>query len=471
MSNNRPIGFIDSGFGGLTVVKQALKQLPNETVIFLGDSLRCPYGPRQTQEVKQFTFELVNHLKRYDIKMLVIACNTATAAALSDLKKQLDIPVIGVIAPGARAAIKVSHNNRIGVIATQGTIRSHVYETQLTTKKPSARVFNKACPSFVEMVENHLPRSFEMIQEELNFFKHTAIDTLILGCTHFPILKDDIAKIMGDRVTLVDSGVETINDVSALLDYFDIAATPTTRPRKHQFLTTGNAQDFQKVAREWLEMPNLTVEMIELETGVNMNDKTILIATKNEGKAKEFKAIFGEKGYAVKTLLDYPDIKDVEEIGTTFEANARLKAETIAKLLNVIVISDDSGLCVDYLDGAPGVYSARFAGEPKSDARNTAKLLSELAGVPEEKRTAYYHCTIVMAFPDRPSIVTTGELHGRIATVPKGENGFGYDPVFYLPDYGKTTAEIAPELKNQIGHRKMAITALFERLETEGVLW
>lgn len=266
MSNNRPIGFIDSGFGGLTVVKQSLKQLPNETVVFLGDSLRCPYGPRKSQEVKQFTFEMVNYLKKYDIKMLVVACNTATAAALADLKEMLDIPVIGVIAPGARAAIKVSQNNRIGVIATQGTIRSHVYETQLTSKKPSVRVFNKACPSFVEMVENHIPKSLTTIQEELSFFKNTHIDTLILGCTHFPILKNEITKTMGSAVTLVDSGVETINDVSALLDYFDIAATPTTQPRKHHFLTTGEATEFQKVAREWLEMPYLMVETIELET-------------------------------------------------------------------------------------------------------------------------------------------------------------------------------------------------------------
>lgn len=266
MANNRPIGFIDSGFGGLTVVKQSLKQLPNETVIFLGDSLRCPYGPRKTQEVKQFTFEMVQYLKRYDIKMLVVACNTATAAALSDLKEMLNIPVIGVIAPGARAAIKVSQNNRIGVVATQGTIRSNVYETQLTSKKPSARVFNKACPAFVEMVENHIPKSSTIIQEELSFFKNTNIDTLILGCTHFPILKNEITKIMGDTVSLVDSGVETINDVSALLDYFDIAATPTTQPRKHQFLTTGDAEKFQAVAREWLEIPNLIVETIELET-------------------------------------------------------------------------------------------------------------------------------------------------------------------------------------------------------------
>lgn len=266
MPNNRPIGFIDSGFGGLTVVKQSLKQLPNETVIFLGDSLRCPYGPRQTQEVKQFTFEMVHYLKKYDIKMLVVACNTATAAALTDLKQLLDIPVIGVISPSARAAIQVSHNNRIGVIATQGTIRSHVYETQLTSKKTNVHVFTKACPSFVEMVENHIPKSLTTIQEELSFFKNTDIDTLILGCTHFPILKNEIAQTMGDEVTLIDTGAETINDVIALLDDFDMAATPTTQPKKHQFLTTGEAKKFQKVAREWLEMPDLTVKTIELES-------------------------------------------------------------------------------------------------------------------------------------------------------------------------------------------------------------
>lgn len=467
--DNRPIGFLDSGFGGLTVVKQSLKQLPNETVIFIGDSARCPYGPRSSQEVRHFTLELVSYLKQYDIKMLVIACNTATAAALPALKEQLDIPVVGVVAPGARAAIKLSKNNRIGIIATQGTIQSNVYENALKEKKPKLSVYNYACPSFVDMVEGKLDISQNAITQTLSYFKDSDIDTLILGCTHFPMLKTEIATAMGSDVTLIDSGVETINDVSALLDYFNLAAEPQTQPRQHQFLTTGDAQSFQLVARNWLNMPDLIVKQVVLEKGVTM-DKVIVIATKNPGKVKEFQAIFGEKGYRVKTLLDYPDIDDVEETGTTFEANARLKAETIAKLLNVIVISDDSGLCVDYLDGAPGVYSARFAGEPKSDARNTAKLLSELAGVPEEKRTAHYHCTIVMAFPDRESIVTTGELHGRIANVPRGEHGFGYDPVFYLPDYDKTTAEL-PEVKHQIGHRKLAIQALFDRLEDEGILW
>ncbi|MBS4770430.1 glutamate racemase [Carnobacteriaceae bacterium zg-ZUI240] len=469
--DNRPIGFIDSGFGGLTVVKQALKQLPNETVIFIGDSARCPYGPRPSEEVTQFTFELVNYLQQYDIKMLVVACNTATAAALPLLKEYLDIPVLGVILPGARAAIKASQNDNIGVIATQGTISSQFYDHALKAKKPSLHIWNKACPSLVDMVEGKTNVDMTKIATELSTFKDSNIDTLILGCTHFPMLKREIESIMGEDVTLIDSGVETINDVSAFLDYFNLSASPTTQPKQHRFFTTGDATEFKKVAASWLGRRDLTVESVTLNEGVNPMKKTILIATKNAGKAKEFQAIFGKQGYTVKTLLDYPEIEDVEETGVTFEENARLKAETIAKLLNVMVISDDSGLCVDFLDGAPGIYSARYAGEPKNDARNIAKLLAILGEVPEEKRTAKFHCTVVMAFPDRESIVATGELFGRIAPIPKGDGGFGYDPVFFLAEYNKTAAELGTEMKNKISHRKLAIDALMRQIESEGVLW
>lgn len=193
---------------------------------------------------------------------------------------------------------------------------------------------------------------------------------------------------------------------------------------------------------------------------IEINKKEILIATRNVGKAKEFETMFNAQGYAVKTLLDYPDIPDVEETGKTFEENARLKAETIAKAFNTIVLADDSGLKVDALGGQPGVYSARYAGENKSDAANNAKLLHELYNVPQEKRTAQFHCTLVLAAPSKESLVVVGELPGEIATIPRGEHGFGYDPLFYVPNSQKTVAEMTSEEKNKISHRALAIQKL-----------
>ncbi|MEG0732429.1 MAG: ribonuclease PH [Vagococcus sp.] len=195
-------------------------------------------------------------------------------------------------------------------------------------------------------------------------------------------------------------------------------------------------------------------------------EKEILIATRNQGKAKEFEALFQEKGYKVKTLLDYPDIPDVEETGTTFEENARLKAETIAKEFQTIVLADDSGLKVDALNGQPGVYSARYAGEAKSDASNNAKLLHELYDVKKEDRGAQFHCTLVLASPNKASLVVEGEVEGEIGTIPRGDNGFGYDPLFYVPELNKTMAELNPEEKNKVSHRAKAIEKLSADFDT-----
>lgn len=193
---------------------------------------------------------------------------------------------------------------------------------------------------------------------------------------------------------------------------------------------------------------------------VEIEEKTIVIATRNPGKAKEFAALFAKEGYQIKTLLDYPDLPDVEEIGTTFEENARLKAETIAQLLQQPVLADDSGLVVDALNGMPGIFSARFAGERKSDAANNAKLLHELTNVPDEQRTAHFHCTLVFAAPQKESLVVEADWDGRIARIPQGDNGFGYDPLFIVPGYDKTSAELTSEEKNKISHRGMAVKEL-----------
>ena len=253
-----PIGFIDSGFGGLTVLKQSLKQLPNESVIYLGDNARCPYGPRPAEEVKDYIWQLTKFLLKKGIKMLVIACNTGTAAALEDLREQLDIPVVGVIHAGSRAAIKRTSNNRIGIIGTQGTINSHLYERVMQDKKAELMVYSTPCPEFVSLVEQqqlNTPETWRIVRESLSQFDQTAIDTLILGCTHYPLLSPIIQAVMGNDVTLVDSGVETINEVSTLLDYFGISRTAEEAQAispTQQFYTTGELAGFTTFVHHWI---------------------------------------------------------------------------------------------------------------------------------------------------------------------------------------------------------------------------
>ena len=192
--------------------------------------------------------------------------------------------------------------------------------------------------------------------------------------------------------------------------------------------------------------------------------KELIIATKNPGKAKEFVQLFEPLGFQVKTLLDFPEVPDVEETGSTFEENALLKAETISRLLNKVVISDDSGLMIDALDGKPGVYSARYAGEQKNDQENMDKVLRELKDVPTEKRTARFCCTLAVAIPGEESLTYTGTCEGLILEEKRGENGFGYDPIFYVVEEQKAMAELAPETKNKISHRANAISQLKKQL-------
>ncbi|RAK21343.1 XTP/dITP diphosphohydrolase [Anoxybacillus vitaminiphilus] len=188
--------------------------------------------------------------------------------------------------------------------------------------------------------------------------------------------------------------------------------------------------------------------------------KEVIIATKNAGKVKEFQTLFAEKGVEVKSLLDFENAPDVEETGETFAENAILKAETIANYLNKVVIADDSGLAVDALDGRPGVYSARYAGEHKNDKENIAKVLEELKGVPFEKRTARFHCALAVAVPRQRTVVVEGTCEGYIAETQTGTNGFGYDPIFYVPEKQKTMAELSKEEKNKISHRANALKKL-----------
>ncbi|UJF14647.1 XTP/dITP diphosphatase [Jeotgalibaca sp. MA1X17-3] len=193
--------------------------------------------------------------------------------------------------------------------------------------------------------------------------------------------------------------------------------------------------------------------------------KKILIATRNKGKAKDFSLLLEPKGYIIETLLDYPEVLDVEETGYTFEENARLKAETISKEFGLPVLADDSGIIVDALEGQPGVYSARFAGPQKSDSANNAKVLAMLGEMNHVSRTAHFHCTLVLSRPEKESLVVEGVIEGEIAKFPSGNNGFGYDPLFYIPELGKTMAELTDQEKSEISHRAVAMKKLNEKID------
>lgn len=185
----------------------------------------------------------------------------------------------------------------------------------------------------------------------------------------------------------------------------------------------------------------------------------IIIATSNAGKAKEFKKFFEPQGLIVKTLKDYPNLPEIIEDGTTFQENAVKKAQTIADYLKVPVLADDSGLMVDYLNGEPGIYSARYA-KDHDDGANNQKLLANLKRVNREQRTAHFHCAIAIACPDKAPLIVEGRVNGEILTAPQGENGFGYDPLFFYPPLQKSFAQLTMEEKNQISHRGQAIKAL-----------
>ncbi|WP_059103878.1 XTP/dITP diphosphatase [Shouchella shacheensis] len=190
----------------------------------------------------------------------------------------------------------------------------------------------------------------------------------------------------------------------------------------------------------------------------------VLIATKNKGKLAEFEAVFKKQELRVRSLFDFPELPEILEDGTTFHANAAKKAESLARYLHKPVIADDSGLVIDALDGAPGVYSARYAGEEKSDEANIEKVLSELEGVPMQERSARFFCVIAFSRPGKETLFAEGSCQGLIATSKTGRNGFGYDPIFYVPDLNKTMAELSQEEKNTISHRGQALASFKRKL-------
>lgn len=192
----------------------------------------------------------------------------------------------------------------------------------------------------------------------------------------------------------------------------------------------------------------------------------VIIATKNRGKSREFEDMFRKRGYQVLTLLDYPEIADIEETGNTFEENAIIKAEAVSKTLNKLVISDDSGLIIDALEGRPGIFSARYAGEQKDDQANIDKVLEELSGIPFNKRTARFYCALAVAAPGQKTLTVSGTCEGKILEERRGTNGFGYDPIFFVDEKEQSMAELSSEEKNQISHRAGAIHKLDQILDS-----
>ncbi|WP_143463281.1 glutamate racemase [Levilactobacillus enshiensis] len=264
-----PIGLMDSGVGGLTVLKEVQRLLPTENTVFLGDQARLPYGPRSVAEVTTFTRQIAAYLRQQaNIKMLVIACNTATAAALTTMQAELPIPVVGVITPGAQAAVKVTKNHRIGVIATAGTVKSDQYRQKILAADSENTVISVACPDLVTLAEaNDLTSSHaqKVVDDSLAPFKGQNIDTLILGCTHFPLLKAAIQTAIGPDVLLVDPGAATA-EVARQLLVQDQLLNSTVTAGTADYFTTGDVSKFNELASQWLDVAPVKVAHLPVKT-------------------------------------------------------------------------------------------------------------------------------------------------------------------------------------------------------------
>lgn len=259
---NAPIGVIDSGVGGLTVVRELRNYLPNEPIIYIGDDARCPYGPRPAEEVLQFTMDMVNSLAQMGIKMLVIACNTATAIALEEVRKHFDFPVVGVIEPGARAAVNASQTGEIAVLGTEGTVKSQAYDQAIQALKPEAKVHSLACSEFVPIVENGEYRTQaarNIVDKTLLPLHSYSFDSVILGCTHYPLLQEHIEAHFSNQKNVISSAAETVIDVERILEAKQLLSTSAEEPI---FYTTGSMDKFQVIVEDWLAIPQPDVRKL-----------------------------------------------------------------------------------------------------------------------------------------------------------------------------------------------------------------
>ncbi|TFD18149.1 glutamate racemase [Cryobacterium sp. TMT1-21] len=245
-----PIGIFDSGVGGLTVARAIKDQLPNESILYIGDTEHSPYGPKKIADVRGFALKVLDDLVAQDVKMLVIACNTASAAVLRDARERYSVPVVEVIQPAVRSAVRATRNNRVGVVGTLGTVNSLAYDDAFAAAT-NIRLFTQACPRFVEFVEAGVTTGDELLavaEEYLAPLQAAEVDTLVLGCTHYPFLRGAISYVMGDAVTLVSSDTETANDVYRLLVSQGLARTEAAPPSYRYEATGDSAEDFLRLA-------------------------------------------------------------------------------------------------------------------------------------------------------------------------------------------------------------------------------
>ena len=307
--NDAPIGIFDSGLGGLTVASEIVRALPHESVVYVGDTARCPYGPRSLEDVREFVLQIGSWLAGKRVKMLVIACNTGTAAGLVAAQRTFDVPVIGVVEPGARAAVQATCNRRVGVIATTGTVESGAYSDAVRALDAGATVFSVAAPKFVDIVEQGLhmgpgtveewitdssdvfvrPAFYEIARDYLDPLKRADVDTLVLGCTHFPLLAPAIGQVMGRKVRLISSAQETAREVAEILGARKWLASRDNLPR-HRFYTTGDEAEFARLGSVVLRKPiksaeHLPLRELEAMTIPSMRAEVVAPGLEEEGVA------------------------------------------------------------------------------------------------------------------------------------------------------------------------------------------
>lgn len=265
-----PIGVFDSGVGGLTVAREIMRQIPNERIVYFGDTARVPYGSKSKETVTKYSRQIVRFLKTQNVKAIVIACNTASAYALEQIEKEIDIPIIGVVKPGAVTAARATKNGKIGVIATEGTINSQIYTQYIKDLKEDVQVLGKACPLFVPLVEEGLledPVTDEIAQRYLSVLIDSGIDTLILGCTHYPLIRSTVGRVMGEKVTLVNPAYETAIELKRLLEEKNMLQEerPALGTNQYQFFVSDGAEKFQHFANTIFKYGILAVKQINIE--------------------------------------------------------------------------------------------------------------------------------------------------------------------------------------------------------------
>ena len=269
VKRNAPVGVFDSGVGGLTVAREIMRHLPNENIVYFGDTARVPYGSKSEDNIIRYSRQIVNFLKTQEVKAIVIACNTASSLALDVVRAENDIPIIGVIEPGARAAIGVTKSKKIGVIGTEATIRSKMYDKIIQGLDSEAEVIGKACPLFVSLVEEGFAKhsvTGEIIDFYLKSFLDTDIDSLILGCTHYPLLRSRIREYVGDQIELVNPAYETAMDLRKVLQESNMD-NPDLEDEyaSYKFYVSDAADKFKKFANSILPYDIETIKQINIE--------------------------------------------------------------------------------------------------------------------------------------------------------------------------------------------------------------